>query len=120
MLSRTYQLHRWLDWDTELDSFVQDFLAQFGEVPQALLANTPTFVRIDMAAKRSHVRNLDGEHPDESVYAPIAGFCGEGYALEFYVDETLHDACVELVFDERLDGGDDDGEPVPADARAAS
>jgi ADP-ribosylglycohydrolase len=111
ILRRTYRLESWRTWDDELHTFVADFRGQLGIAPNILLASEVTHTRIDMAAKKQNVLDEQGAHPEPAEYAALSGFAGPDYELDFYVDPTLPDRSVSLVYDPDPDGG---GEPVPA------
>lgn len=105
ILRRTYALKSWRTWDHELHSFVTDFRARFGAAPHILLASSVTLTRIDMAARKQHIRGDSGERPDDAEYVSLAGFEGPDYSLDFCVEERLPAKDVSLIYDPDPDGG---------------
>lgn len=107
---RTYNIESWRTWDDDLDGFARDFNRAFGLFPNLLLASSSTFAHIDMAAKRDRLTSPTGERPAEGEYAGIGLFSGDGYQLEFCINERVPSKAVSLIFDTDPDG---DGEPLP-------
>jgi hypothetical protein len=111
ILKRTYGITRWAHWDDEIHAAVQDFRDRFTLAPNILLASEVTHARIDMAAKKENIRGPDGEAAPEGEHTPIGVFGGEGYQLEFCIDDQLPAGRFSLIHDVDPDGGG--GEPVP-------
>ena len=112
LLARQYSLSDWKGWAHAIDASVDDFYDAFGVLPNALVACDATFRRIDMVADRQRVQNADGAHPEDAEYAPLAGFCGPDYQLDFLLNDTVEDRSFTLVYEA---GGGDEGEPIVDD-----
>ncbi len=110
ILRRSYTIRRWVRWDDELHGFATEFQEVLGVFPNILLANEVTYARIDMAARKQHIRDDDGTTPQDGEHTPLGSFVGPDYVLEFAIDPRLGDARVSLIYDCDPDGG---GEPVP-------
>ena len=110
ILRRTYAIGSWLRWDDDVNAFAQDFKGAFGLFPNLLLASSPTLAHFDLAARRDKLTDPDGQRPEDGEYASIGLFSGDGYALDFCIDEMVPSKAVSLIFDSDPDGG---GEPVP-------
>jgi len=110
ILRRTYSIESWRTWDDAIDGFARDFNRAFGLFPNLLLGSSSTLAHIDMAAKRDKLTDPDGQRPEDGEYAAIGLFSGDGYALDFCIDERVPSKAVSLIFDSDPDGG---GEPVP-------
>jgi hypothetical protein len=112
---KTYALESWKTWDHELFAHVQDFRDRFRLVPNILLASQVTHARIDMAARKDHVRGDEGEIPGEAEHTQLHSFVGPDFELVFCIDDKLPDRHVSLLYDSDPDGG---GEPVPEEDTA--
>ena len=95
-------LNRWAD---ELNAKVQSFKAEFGHFPNIMLANSITYSRIDLVAntKPKNIRGKKNDVPENFV--GLSGFNGEGYSLDWCVEEELSDLEFILIFDTDPDGG---------------
>jgi hypothetical protein len=110
VLRRTYTIESWRTWDDAIDRFARNFKSAFGLYPNLLLGSSSTLAHIDMAAKRDKLTDPDGRRPEDGVYAAIGVFSGDGYALDFCINERVPSKAVSLVFDSDPEGG---GEPLP-------
>jgi len=126
ILRRTYRITRWAHWDDAIHDAVEDFRERFTLAPNILLASETTHARIDMAAKKKNIRGPDGEEAPEDEHTPIAAFRGEGYELDFCIDENVPTGRFSLICDAGTRAGysndvwaqryrtDDTGAPVAA------
>ena len=110
ILRRTYVIQSWPRWDDDVNAFALDFKGAFGVFPNILLASSSTLARIDMAARREKLIDPAGQPPQPDAYASIGTFSGDGYQLEFCIDERLQSKVASLIYDTDPGGG---GEPVP-------
>lgn len=109
-MRHTLHITHWRQWDREINRASLAFHHTFGCAPNILLANQITFQRIDMIANKQRLTNHDGALASPSQYCSVGGFNGDGYALDFCLDDTLADRCCVLLYDANPDG---DGEPIP-------
>ena len=106
--TRTFAFNNLISWDHQLNSWVKEFKAQHGYFPNIALASTETYGRIDLvvnASGKDHLRNAAGENAPEAEFVSMNGFQGEGYELDFCMDDNLGLDSVKLIYDSDPDGG---------------
>lgn len=117
ILRKTYILKSNTEWDREINEAALDFMVHTGVKPNVLLANDVTYAFIDFVAsnvglaniKRSPDQDEDDHITDERI--SLSAFQGQGYELEFCIDESLGEYEFSLIYDDDVDGG----EPIPAE-----
>lgn len=108
LLTRTFTFNNLVSWDHQLNSWVKEFKSGHGYFPNIALASTETYARIDLvvnARGKDHLSNPEGEAPPEEEFVSMIGFKGEGYELEFCMDDSLVVDSVRLIYDSDPDGG---------------
>ena len=113
---RTFAITRWRAWDDQVDAAARAFKAEFGLFPFVLVASSPTLAQIDLAAKKHRLIDAAGMRPGEHEHAPVSSFAGDGYVLEFCLDETLATRAFALIYDDEPG----DGEPMPTEDTAVA
>ena len=114
ILTRTFVFNNLISWDHQLNAWVKDFKTEHGYFPNIALASTETYARIDLivnARGKDHLRNPKGESASTEEFVSMNGFKGEGYELDFCMDENLGVNSVRLIYDSDPDGG----LPIPED-----
>jgi hypothetical protein len=101
---RTYGFERWIAWDDELNIAAKDFMGRFMVPPHIMLASSVTYAKIDLAAKKGHLTNESGEHPDEAEHTPVTAFAGPGFRLQFCIEDRLPAGRFSLIYDSDPDG----------------
>jgi hypothetical protein len=96
-------------WDRDLNKAAKKFKNIHGYWPNIMQASTQTYRRIEIVAN-ANPDNIKGTNPDGSLKSPdsfveLAGFQGDGYALEMMLDEKLKELSFRLIFDNGPDGG---------------
>jgi hypothetical protein len=108
LLTRTFSFNNLVSWDHQLNSWVKEFKSAHGYFPNIALASTETYARIDLvvnARGKDHLRNPEGEAPPEEEFVSMNGFKGDGYELDFCMDDNLGVDSVRLIYDSDPDGG---------------
>lgn len=96
------------EWDHQLNGWVRSFKNRFGLYPNILLASSATYARIDLVANargKENMHNSFGQGAPESEFISMSGFRGEGYYLDFCIEEQLPLDSVRLIYDSDPDGG---------------
>lgn len=95
-------------WDHQINGWVKLFKERHGHFPNILLASSATYSRIDLVANargKDQLRSPAGETPPVEEFASMHGFRGDGYELDFCVDETLGIDTIKLIYDSDPNGG---------------
>jgi len=109
---KTFRIESWKDWDHCIDMACKEFHILVGIFPNIFRANRVTLQRIDIVASKEKITHmLDGAKCGKYQCVNIGGFVGNGYDLDFCVDDCLRDKEFSLLYDAHPDG--DDGEPIP-------
>ena len=108
-MRKTYRLRSWRGWDKHVDACARDFEAEFGVVPNLLVANSVTLRRINLAADKNRIGNQAGETPEPTSYVELKGFAADDYALLFVEESEVPENSFALI---HAFGGDGDGEEV--------
>lgn len=104
-----------LNWDDQINSWVMKFKKKHSYYPNILLASSETYARIDMVANaRGKSRIKDEAGNSATSFVSMSGFQGEGYSLDFCIEERLGVDTVKLIYDSDPDGG----LPIPEDEEA--
>jgi hypothetical protein len=101
-----------LDWDDQIHSWVMKFKKKHSYYPNILLASSETYARIDMVANargKSKIKDSDGNKA--TSFVSMSGFQGDGYSLDFCIEERLGVDTVKLIYDSDPEGG----LPIPED-----
>jgi hypothetical protein len=103
-----YTFTNLLSWDHQLNEWVKAFKMEHGYFPNILLASSATYSRIDLivnARGRDHLHNPEGLSPSEEEFISMSGFKGNGYDLNFCIEDQLGIDTVKLIYDSDPDGG---------------
>jgi hypothetical protein len=101
-------------WDHQLNTWAKLFKKEHGYFPNILLASTATYARIDLVANargKDQLRGSSGQTPRDEEFASMQGFKGNGYELDFCIEEQLGVDTVKLIYDSDPGGG----LPIPED-----
>jgi hypothetical protein len=96
-MRKTYRLGTWRGWDRHIDACVRDFEAEFGVVPNLLVANAATLRRINVAADKARVGNELGEQPAPMSYVELKGFDAGDYELLFIREDEVPENSFALI-----------------------
>jgi hypothetical protein len=90
-------LRTWRGWDRHIDACARDFEAEFGVVPNLLVANGVTLRRFNLAADKAHVNHTRGRAPQPMEYVELKGFAAGDYELLFIEEEEVPENSFALV-----------------------
>ena len=108
LLTTTFSFDSLISWDHQLNSWVKEFKADLEYYPNILLASNETYARIDLvvnARGKDKLRNSEGAGAPEEEFVSMNGFKGDGYELDFCMDDNTGVDTVRLIYDSDPDGG---------------
>ena len=106
--SSSYTFNSMGQWDHQLNTWVKLFKKRHGYFPNILLASSATYSRIDLVANsrgKDQMQGPSGQTPSEEEFASMQGFKGNGYELDFCIEEQLGVDTVKLIYDSDPGGG---------------
>ena len=108
LVAKMFTFNNLMNWDHQLNSWIKEFKSDYGYFPNFLLASTETYARIDLVANargKDHLRNTEGETAPEGEFVSMNGMRGDGYEIDFCIDDGLGVDTVRLIYDSDPDGG---------------
>ncbi len=94
-MRKTYRLSSWKGWDRHVDRCAREFAAEFGVMPNLLVASPVTLRRINVAADKGHVGNGRGQRP--TSYVQLRGFATAEFALTFVQEDGVAENSFALI-----------------------
>lgn len=109
-----------INWDKELNDQGVRFFKEYGHYPNILQASNATYEQIEFIAARNreHIKG-ERETPEHGVIE-LSGFEGQGFSLDFCIDESLSLWELNLIYDSDPGGEEDIDQKEKGPIRKAS
>ena len=99
---KSIELSDYINWDHHLFRNANKFQKRFGHFPNFALASSKTLKGIDTVANAMSGESFQNqENPSErkSSFESISGFKTAKFNLEFFIDDSLNDREIVLIYD---------------------